>query len=348
MTNIAQKFANWQPSKNALVIETLDCHTGGEPLRIITSGFPELNGESVLAKRKDCKNRFDHLRTALMFEPRGHADMYGAIVVEPERSSSHFGAIFIHNEGYSSMCGHATIALAKFAVESGVVKKTGDVTQVLIDVPCGQITAYAYGKSDIIESVNFDCVPSYVVHQNKNIFIEGLGDIQFDLAFGGAYYVYLDVRQLGITCDRQYYNQLISYGRKIKAEVARQFPIEHPFEADLSFLYGTIFIEPSETEGIHSKNVCIFADGEVDRSPTGSGVSGRAAIHFAKEELALNQVITIESILGSQFSVEVIKTVKFGEHQAIIPRVSGEAFITGKQQFIIDKKDPLQQGFILR
>ena len=179
MEQIAEQLANWQPSTETQVIETLDCHTGGEPLRIITSGFPELKGDTLLAKRKNCMAHFDHLRKAIIHEPRGHADMYGAIVVEPERANSHFGAIFIHNEGYSSMCGHATIALAKFAVESGLVTKTGDITEVIIDVPCGQITAYAYGESDKIDKVSFDCVPSYLVYKNKQIALEGIGNIQF-------------------------------------------------------------------------------------------------------------------------------------------------------------------------
>ena len=348
MNQISQQFANWQPKANSLVIKTLDCHTGGEPLRIITDGFPNLAGNTILEKRRDCKQRFDHLRTSLMFEPRGHADMYGAIVVPAEREGSHFGAIFIHNEGYSSMCGHATIALAKFAVESGVVEKTGSVTQVIIDVPCGQIKAYAFGESHNIDSVSFDCVPSYLAFENQTINLPNIGEISFDIAFGGAYYAYVDVTQLGFTCGAENYNQLIDYGRKIKKEVAKNYTIEHPFEEDLSFLYGVIFIEPSDNPLVHSRNVCIFADGEVDRSPTGSGVSGRAAIHVAKGELLLNQAITIESILGSTFTVEVIETLQFGDHQAVIPRVTGNAFITGKHEFIIDLDDPLQTGFILR
>lgn len=350
MTSIAEQFKQWQAPSDFLTIETLDCHTGGEPLRIITQGFPTLNGSTILEKRRDCKARFDHLRTALMFEPRGHADMYGAIVVEPQRSNSDFGAIFIHNEGYSSMCGHATIALTKFAVESGLVNKTGAVTKVTIDVPCGQIHAYAYGEEHAIERVSFDCVPSYVLYQSQEITIEGIGKVTFDLAFGGAYYAYVNASQVGLTCQAKDYNQLINYGRKIKHAISQSqcFPIKHPFEPDLSFLYGTIFIDSTQTPHVHSKNVCVFADGEVDRSPTGSGVSGRAAIHVAKQELMLDQTITIESILGSKFSVEAIEKVKFGEYDAIIPRVTGSAYICGKSQLIIDPNDPLKRGFILR
>ncbi|WP_286264445.1 proline racemase family protein [Thalassotalea atypica] len=350
MTSVSTQFSQWQAPQNFTTLHTLDCHTGGEPLRIVTDGFPELKGNTVLEKRRYCKTHYDHLRTALMFEPRGHADMYGAIVLPPEREDSHFGAIFIHNEGYSSMCGHATIALTKFAVEAGIVAKTGAVTQVKIDVPCGQINAFAYGDGDgdSIDKVTFECVPSYVVYQDQSIHVEGIGQVNFDVAFGGAYYAYVDATQLGLKCNAHDYNQLIDYGRKIKAAVSEKFPITHPYEPDLSFLYGTIFIEPSEQPGIHSRNVCVFADGEVDRSPTGSGVSGRVALHFAKQEVPLNHPIIIESILGSQFQVEANRIQAFGEHQAVIPRVTGNAFITGKSELIIDPNDPLKAGFILR
>ena len=348
MNTTSQHFGRWQPPAHFIKIGTLDCHTGGEPLRIVTDGFPELLGNTVLEKRRYCKAHFDHLRTALMFEPRGHADMYGVLVLPPERTDSHFGALFMHNEGYSSMCGHATIALTKFAVESGVVAKTGAVTRVNIDVPCGQIKAFAYGESETIDRVTFECVPSYVVYQDESIEIEGLGHITFDIAFGGAYYAYVDVAQLGIQCSAEHYNQLIDYGRKIKAAVHEKFPISHPDEADLSFLYGTIFIEPSSKPNVHSRNVCVFADGEVDRSPTGSGVSGRIALHVAKHDVPLNTPITIESILGSQFEVEAIKTTKFGQFDAVIPRVTGNAFITGKNTLMVDPNDPLKTGFILR
>lgn len=348
MTHLANQFNQWQPTDSSTIITTLDCHTGGEPLRIITSGFPQLLGETVLQKRRYCKEHYDHLRTSLMFEPRGHADMYGAIVVDAERSDSHFGAIFIHNEGYSSMCGHATIALAKFAVESGIVEQTGAVTEVIIDAPCGQIKAFAYGIGNRIDKVTFECVPSYVVAQNQQVYVEGIGKVTFDLAFGGAYYAYVDAASIGITCDQKHYNQLIDFGRKIKAAVSAQCAIEHPFEADLSFLYGTIFIENSDKPQVHSRNVCVFADGEVDRSPTGSGVSGRIALHITKQQIALRQPIIIESILGSQFEVEAKKIVAFGGYEAVVPRVTGTAHICAKTQHIIEPNDPLKAGFILR
>ncbi len=348
MKSIGEHFSQWKTPDNFLRINTLDCHTGGEPLRIITHGFPKLIGKSILAKRRYCKQNHDDLRKALIFEPRGHADMYGAILVEPERHDSDFGALFIHNEGYSSMCGHAVIALTKIAVESGFVAKTGSETRVVIDVPCGQIVAKAYGNSDVIDKVSFDCVPSFVLEQNQSIELDGFGNINFDIAFGGAFYVYLDVGQLGLTCDPSNYNALIEIGRQLKFKVADAYQITHPFEPDLSFLYGTIFIDKMKSDRTYSRNVCVFADGEVDRSPTGSGVCGRVAIHIAKEEIKVGENIIVESILGSQFEAVALSKIPFAGHDAIIPRVTGKAHVCARNEFIIDPSDPLKNGFMLR
>ena len=349
--NISEKFEQWQPNsehESFLTINTLECHTGGEPLRIITSGFPRLKGDSVLAKRDDCRQNYDELRQALMFEPRGHADMYGAIIIDAEREDSHFGAIFIHNEGYSTTCGHAVIALTKCAVESGVVARTGDITQVVIDVPCGQIRALAYSQNEVVKKVSFQCVPSFVYAKAQQIVVEGIGEVNFDIAYGGAFYAYVQASALGLSLEPEQQEKLIDYGRKIKQAITPQFEINHPTTAELSFLYGVIFIDDSPNQGVHSRNVCIFADGELDRSPTGSGVSGRIALHHAKQQVALNEKIIIESILGSPFSVQAIENLTFAGFDAVIPEVTGDAYICGKGQWLINAEDPLKYGFLLR
>jgi proline racemase len=360
MTLIAQEFEQWQATQHKVCINTLDCHTGGEPLRIITSGWPDLQGETILAKRGNCQQNYDHLRTALMFEPRGHTDMYGALIVDAERDNSHFGAIFMHNEGYSTMCGHAVIALAKFAVESGVVKKTGKQTDVIIDVPCGQIVAQALSaneNSNEIDAVNFNCVPSFVLYKNKTMNIDNIGLVNFDIAFGGAFYAYVNAKSINLSLAKSNHQQLINYGKAIKATISKNIEIRHPFEEDLSFLYGTIFYDDSfynnaitdkSTTNIYSRNVCIFANGELDRSPTGSGVSGRIAIEHDQGNINLHQELVIESILGSKFSVKAIKTLDYAGHEAVIPQVSGNAFICGRNQWYIDNKDPLKHGFLLQ
>lgn len=347
MTN-ANRFSAWRAPASWLAITSLDCHTGGEPLRIITSGFPALMGDGMLAMRRDCLSQHDHLRTALMFEPRGHADMYGALITKAERPDSDFGALFLHNEGYSTMCGHAIIALTRTAIEAGVVPKVEPLTSLKIDVPCGQINAYAELREGEIQGIYFDNVASFVTALDQTIEVEGIGLVTYTLAYGGAFYAYVDAAQIGLSLEPDNHRQIIDYGRRIKQAVMANPQIAHPFEADLSFLYGTIFSAQSAQAGVHSRNVCIFADGELDRSPTGSGVSGQAAILSARGLLAVGERITIESILGSQFQVSVQQTLNYGDFAAVIPRVYGTAHVTGQHTFYIDPQDPLKQGFLFR
>lgn len=346
--SILQKVKNSKLNKDFLKIKTIDMHTGGEPLRVIIDGYPEIKGKTILEKRKFLKENLDYLRTALMFEPRGHADMYGALVVEPQNQDSDFGVLFMHNEGYSTMCGHATIAITKLAVELGWVEAVFPVTHIKIDAPCGQLDAYAHiDKNAEVTSVSFQCVPSFVIALDESVYVEGLGQVKYDLSYGGAFYAYVDADKIGLSLDRANNNQIIDYGRRIKqAVIKNKNNVEHPLEEDLSFLYGTIFI--TKDSEVHSKNVCVFADGEVDRSPTGSGVSGRAAIHYKKDEIQKDETITIESILGTCFDVKVVQELDYGKLSAIIPEVTGNAYITGEHTFLIDEKDGLKYGFILR
>lgn len=341
-------FHAWRAPANFLAIHTLDCHTGGEALRIVTKGFPALQGETILAKRRDCLTHYDHLRRALMLEPRGHADMYGCLIVPPQRADSHFGVLFMHNEGYSTMCGHAMMALVRTAIESGAVRVEDALVQIKIDAPCGQIQAYAAFAYGDFERIYFDNVPSFVLALDQQVVVSGIGSITYTLAYGGAFYAYVDALSIGLSLHANNTEQIIDWGRRIKLAVMKAAQVCHPFEADLSFLYGVIFSAPAVAPGVHSRNVCIFADGELDRSPTGSGVSGQAAILKARGQLALGERICIESILGSQFEVEVVRSVDYGPHRAVIPRVSGSAHVTGQHIFYIDPQDPLRDGFIFR
>lgn len=346
------KNTDFEAPSDWLQIKTIDMHTGGEPLRVIVDGFPELKGNSVLDYRRYCKENFDHLRTALMFEPRGHADMYGCILLPPNDDEGDFGIIFLHNEGYSTMCGHAIIAISTLAVEMKWIDvKEGD-NELKIDAPCGRIYSYAHVKNGKVSGIRFHCVPSFVVGLDRTVEVEGLGTVSYDLAYGGAFYAYVDMAKNNFDFDLtpNSYRTLITKGMDIKHAVMKtDKEILHPFEKDLSFLYGTIFIDntkqPSNSD---SRNVCIFAEGEVDRSPTGSGVSGRMAIHKARKEIDFGETMSIESITGSVFKGSVVKEEDYGSFKAVIPQVEGTAHITGKQTFVIDPNDPMKNGFILR
>ncbi len=339
---------NWNPPDHWLKITTIDAHTAGEPFRVITGGLPELPGDTILARRRYLKDNLDHLRTALMWEPRGHADMYGCVITPPVSAEADFGILFLHNEGYSTMCGHGIIGIVKVALETGLVPQTAPETTIRIDSPAGLVTAHARIAEEKIQSIYFENVPSFVLALDEVIDVPGVGQVQYDIAFGGAFYAYVQAASIGLTCTPQEFPALVQKGMAIKRAIMETRDIPHPFEEDLSFLYGTIFIGPAESKAAHSRNVCIFAEGEVDRSPTGTGVSGRLAIHHAHKEVELNQSITIESIIGTSFSGKIIRETTFGPYPAIVPQVEGTAHITGRHEFIIDPDDPLKNGFILR
>ena len=333
---------NWRAPAEWSAFTTIDMHTGGEPLRVITGGLPKIEGATVLEKRRHFREHYDFLRTGLMFEPRGHADMYGAVISTSQDAD--FDVFFLHNEGYSTMCGHAIIALTKLAIESNRVPGPS----VSFNVPAGRIEASATVENGQVVRADFRNVPSFLYLRDQTLPVRGLGDVRFDIAYGGAFYAIVDADSLGLPLDACDHVPLIQAGRNIKHAIIKERCIEHPFEPDLSFLYGTIFTGRAREATHHSRNVCVFADGEVDRSATGSGVSARAALHYAKGELGLNERITIESIIGSTMTVQALSETAFGPHRAIIPEVSGTAHIIGRSEFWFDPADPLSAGFILR
>lgn len=342
------KISNWKPSKNFLEIKTIDAHTEGEPLRVVISGFPNLEGNTILEKRNHIIQNYDHIRKAIMLEPRGHADMYGAIITEPEKNSSDFGVIFMHNDGYSTGCGHAVIAISKILIETSAIDIVEPETEINMDVPSGTIRSFVEVKNKIIQSIRFINVPSFVEKMDAKIFIPKYGNINYDLAFGGAYYAIVNADSVGLNNDSTTTSNVIELGMKIKNAIASEVKIKHPNMDEMNFLYGTIFTFNPINKNNHSKNICVFANGEVDRSPTGTGVSARAAVHFARNEINVNETIKIESIIGSTFEVKVIDKIKIGDVNAIIPEVKGNANIIGKNTFWIDPSDSIGQGFMLR
>ena len=337
-----KQLSDWRPPEHWTRITTIDMHTGGEPLRVIVDGLPAIEGSNVLEKRRYFREHYDHLRRGLMWEPRGHADMYGAVITPS--ADADCDVFFLHNEGYSTMCGHAIIALTKLAVETNLVSKN----EITINVPAGTIHARAIVSDGRVVETSFRNVPSFLYLRDQQVEVDGIGRVRFDIAYGGAFYAFVSADEAGLKLVPEDLNRLIDYGRRIKRAVMSQFSITHPLEADLSFLYGTIFTGPAVDASHHSRNVCIFADGEVDRSATGSGVSARAALHFAKRELALNEPVTIESVVGSTMRVKVVEVTRFGPYDAVIPEVSGTASIIGRNEFYFDPADPFQAGFILR
>ncbi len=344
---------NWQArplAKDATVITTIDAHAAGEPLRTVTGGLPELPGATILERRRYMQQHLDHIRRALMWEPRGHRDMYGCVLTPPVTSEADLGVLFMHNEGYSTMCGHGVIALVTALLETGALPAKGQHASVNLDTPAGLVRATAHLDSHgRVERVSFLNVPSFLYARDIELNVPAYGRLIVDIAFGGAFYAFLPAAQVGLSIAPEQANQLAAAGDTITKAVNAVLPMNHPLEEDLGFLYGTIFTGPPEDPTHHSRNVCIFADAEIDRSPTGTGVSARLALHFAKGELPDGQPIVIESILGaaSTFSGRVAGHAWVGPYDAVLPEVSGRAFITGRHEFVIDPNDELGRGFLL-
>ncbi|HEX3272762.1 MAG TPA: proline racemase family protein [Ktedonobacterales bacterium] len=344
---------NWnaRPSpEGARVIMTLDTHAAGEPLRIVTGGYPELPGATILERRRYAKEHYDDLRRALMWEPRGHADMYGCVLTPPVSAEANFGVLFLHNEGYSTMCGHGVIALVTALIETGAFPTSGAQTPVNLDTPAGLVRAVAHvDASGGVERVSFRNVPSFVYAPDLELDVAPYGRLKLDVVYGGAFYAYLDAAQVRLEVRPEQTRELVTAGEAIKRAVNAALTIRHPDAEDLGFLYGTILSGPPEDPTHTARNVCIFANAEVDRSPTGTGVSGHVALLAARGELHEGEEITVESILGAQsvFAGRIAERGQVGSYATVTPEISGKAFITGRHEFILDPRDTLGSGFLL-
>ena len=327
---------------------TVDAHTAGEPLRIVTAGIPRIPGHTILDKRRWVKDNLDDVRKALMWEPRGHADMYGAYLTEPVTPEADLGVIFMHNEGYSDMCGHGVIALATVAVAQGLVEVKSPETRLGIDSPAGFIEAFAEWDGHRVGRVRFNNVPSFLYRQDVQVDTPSFGPVTVDIAFGGAFYAYLGGAQVGLTVTPENYRSLILLGDEVKKAVSAAVEIQHPLEPELNTLYGTIIDGPPQHGGSTQANVCVFADREVDRSPTGTGTAGRVAQLYARGRLKEGDILVNESIIGTTFTGRVVGHTKVGDFDAVIPEVSGRAAVTGFNQWVVDPDDPVGAGFFLR
>ncbi|KQX68323.1 proline racemase family protein [Paenibacillus sp. Root444D2] len=325
---------------------TIDTHTGGEPLRIITGGIPPLKGDTILARRAYFREHYDYIRKVLMFEPRGHHGMYGCVITSPVSPDADFGVLFIHNEGYSTMCGHGIIAVVTAAIEMGFLPAAEERSQIIIDTPAGKVFAKAACEGIEVKSVSFVNVPSFVFAQDVRVVVLGKS-FTIDIAFGGAFYAIVKSEELGISVDIAELSKLQEWGSAIKAYVESHMTVSHPLEPQLQGIYGVVVSDTPRKEGSHLRNVTIFADRQIDRSPCGTGTCARMAVLHARGELEIGQNFVHESIVDSQFTGRVMETVKVAEYEAIIPLIQGRAFITGTHQFIVDPSDPLGEGFLL-
>jgi proline racemase len=319
-------------------VETVDYHTGGEPFRIVTGGVPPLEGATLLARRRFAREHLDAYRRLLVFEPRGHADMYGCHVVPPNDDAADLGVVFFHNEGYSTACGHGTIALVTWALDEGVVARREGENRVVVDVPSGRLETWATVSEGRVRTVRFRNVPAFV-------WAEGLGVAgrTVDVAYGGAFYASLEERVEPSELPR-----LIELGRKLKAALEEEHTFVHPLEPEIGGVYGVVFWQHEGDEPVTQRNVTVFADGEVDRSPCGSGTSARLALLDAKGSLARGAPLRHLSIVGSEFTGRVVGETEVAGRTAVVTEVEGTAYRTGSATFALDPDDPLGEGFLLR
>jgi proline racemase len=330
-------------------IRTVDYHTAGEPFRIVTGGVPELEGRSVLQRRRWAREHLDDVRRLLVNEPRGHADMYGAFVTPPDDDWADLGVVFFHNEGYSTACGHGTIALVTWAVDTGrVAAEPGSRSvAVTVDVPSGRLACEARLDDDgRVDAVRFRNVPSFVIGRDVTV-RTSRGPITLDVAFGGAFYATLQASVLGLGITAADLPQLIALQRELRPALERSLDVVHPVEPDLAGIYGVIFWErlgPAE-----QRNVAVFADGEIDRSPCGSGTSARLAVLHERGELVLGERFRHRSIVDTTFDAWIVDDgPTIGGHASVITEVQGSAYRTGESVFALDARDPVGTGFLLR
>ena len=327
---------------------TLDMHTAGEPVRIFLEGHPELEGATILEKRRYAKEKYDHIRRRLMLEPRGHPEMYGVIPTQPSHPSADLAVLFTHNSGYSTMCGHATIAIGRWAIEHGIVKPRGEgaLAEFTLECPCGPVRIFAHRDGKRVRRVEFDSVPAFASHLDQKVATRDFGTVTYDIAYGGAFYAILPASRLGLSMVDTRLRDLVAAATEFTAQLRREVPIKHPTEPDLSFLYGTILTCDAAPDA-PSHNLCIFGEGQVDRSPTGSGVTARVALDHAKGLMKPGIRRDFIGLSGDPFSGEMVGEARCGDRSAIIVRVGGQAFYSGTSTFTVEPDDPLRDGLAL-
>lgn len=338
---------NYNPKINPEAFEAhfkaIDTHTVGEFTRIIMSGFPELKGNSMMERKQYLAKNFDKYRQALMFEPRGHHDMFGALVTEPVSPEADFGVIFMDTGEYLNMCGHGTIGTTTALIEAGLVPAAEPYTEVVLEAPAGIIRVKAEVKNKKVLNVTLTNVPSFLYKENLTTEIDGK-EIKYDIAFGGSFFALVDIEQLGWTVDQASIPRLTAFGMKVVQQVNKEVEIRHP-ELDITTVDLAELYCHTKTEGCDYRNVVIFGDNMADRSPCGTGTSAKLATLYAHGQIGVGQPFVYESFIGSQFRGVIKEETKVGEFKAVIPQITGSAYVTGESTYVIDPDDPLKYGF---
>ena len=339
---------NYKPllQKAEKVFLAVDSHTMGEPTRIIVQGFPELKGKTMMERKRFLEKNYDHYRTALMLEPRGHKDMFGALLMKPISEEADLGVVFMDSGGYLNMCGHGSIGTATVAVETGLVEVSEPYTNVVLEAPAGIIRAAVKVENGRAKEVSILNVPSFLYKEELEIELEGYGKIPFDISFGGSFFALVDTEKLGIDVKQNNLSLLIDLGMKLLKEINKSVEVTHPY-LDITTVDLVEFYGKADNPKANLKNVVIFGEAQADRSPCGTGTSAKLAYLYEKGKIGLGEEFVYESITGSMFRGVATKELEINGRKAIIPQITGSAYITGVNQLILNSYDPHKYGFLM-
>lgn len=333
------------------MITCVDAHTAGEPIRVVTSGFPAIKGSTMLERRQYVLDNLDNYRKLLMREPRGHDDMYGAVLTPPATEDGDIGVLFMDNGAMSTMCGHGTIGVSKVVFDTGMIKAKEGVNVLKIDAPAGRVTVYVDCCGGRVKSVNFHNVPSFMYKKDFKVQLDGVGEISVDVCFGGAFYVFVSAEDLGLEIEPENSSVITERALKIRSIVRDTLKVVHPTETNpgINWIYGTVLVTPPVVEGniVKTRNVCMFGDAQIDRSPCGTGTSARMAQLYTRGILKPGMTFVNHSIIDTVFEGEIVKELDIAGIPGIVPKISGSAYIMGFNNIVLDPEDPMQEGFKL-
>jgi len=329
------------------VINAIDSHTMGEPTRVVVGGIPNLKGKTMSEKKQYLVDELDYLRTAIMHEPRGHRDMFGSLITQPCNPEADFGIIFMDGGGYLNMCGHGSIGGATVAIETGMVAANEPYTEIAMDTPAGLVKANAKVTDGKVQSVSIVNVPSFLYKKDVTIDVPKLGELTLDISFGGSFFALVDVTKVGLEIVPENIFQFTKLALRIRESINKQVEMKHPHLAHITTCDLVEFYGKATHPDANYKNVVIFGDGQADRSPCGTGTCAKIAALYARGELKEGERFVYESILGTLFEAKIIGKKQVGDFDAIIPEITGAAYITGFNTLMIDDRDPVKYGFVL-
>ncbi|MFI0408774.1 proline racemase family protein [Actinomadura sp. 3N508] len=325
-------------------ISAVDSYAEGNPARIVTGGVAPIPGDTMAAKRRHAIEHLDGLRRFLMDEPRGHSAMSGAILQQPTRPDADWGVVYIEVSGFLPMCGHGTIALATVLVETGMVEVTEPETIVRLDAPAGLVEARVAVREGRAENVTLRMVPSFLLERDAAVDVPGLGEVRYDMAYGGNFYAITELDALGLPFDRSRKDDILRAGLAIMAAINETNPPEHPEDPGVSGCKHVQFLAPG-SDAAHSRNAMAIHPGWFDRSPCGTGTCARMAQLHGRGELPLNTGFVNESFIGTRFNGRLVGATEVGGLPAVVPEISGRAWITGTANYLLDPTDPFPEGF---